>query len=198
MTSKVAGQNLIPFFDKWGLFANDATREKIEKLNLPKLEKEIWLSTDSNPIREKQTELYEVPYGEPNNEKIQNVVIGTTYDEKKAKELVQNLGKGVKTTGVIIQGKPEVGEKTVKVEIIDEKGNKNLIPVVVNVSYGDSLVFKGLNYIDDGDVKSIVTLQHDQKKFSAMANSNQVHSYFKEDTYFEFVLLGSNGKEKRK
>ena len=52
MTSKVAGQNLIPFFDKWGLFANDATREKIEKLNLPKLEKEIWLSTDSNPIRE--------------------------------------------------------------------------------------------------------------------------------------------------
>lgn len=198
MTSKVAGQNLIPFFDKWGLFANDATREKIEKLNLPKLEKEIWLSTDSNPIREKQTELYEVPYGEPNNEKIQNVVIGTTYDEKKAKELVQNLGKGVKTTGVIIQGKPEVGEKTVKVEIIDEKGNKNLIPVVVNVSYGDSLVFKGLNYIDDGDVKLIVTLQHEQKKFSAMANSNQVHSYFKEDTYFEFALLGSNGKEKKK
>ena len=48
MTSKVAGQNLIPFFNKWGLSANDATREKIEKLNLPKLEKEIWLSTDSN------------------------------------------------------------------------------------------------------------------------------------------------------
>ncbi|GMR63506.1 putative mucin/carbohydrate-binding domain-containing protein [Bacillus sp. MN7755] len=196
MTSKVAGQNLIPFFDKWGLFANDATREKIEKLNLPKLEKEIWLSTDSNPIREKQTELYEVPYGEPNNEKIQNVVIGTTYDEKKAKELVQNLGKGVKTTGVIIQGKPEVGEKTVKVEIIDEKGNKNLIPVVVNVSYGDSLVFKGLNY--DTNIKSIVTMQHDQKKFSATADVNQVHHYFKEDTYFEFSLLDQNGNEKKK
>ncbi|MGM2766553.1 putative mucin/carbohydrate-binding domain-containing protein [Bacillus sp. PGP15] len=196
MTSKVAGQNLIPFFDKWGLFANDATREKIEKLNLPKLEKEIWLSTDSNPIREKQTELYEVPYGEPNNEKIQNVVIGTTYDEKKAKELVRNLGEGVKTTGVIIQGKPEVGEKTVKVEIIDEKGNKNLIPVVANVGYGDSLVFKGLNY--DTNIKSIVTLQHDQKKFSATADSNPVHYYFKEDTYFELSLLDQNGNEKKK
>ncbi|PDZ47185.1 putative mucin/carbohydrate-binding domain-containing protein [Bacillus wiedmannii] len=196
MTSKVAGQNLIPFFDKWGLFVNDATREKIEKLNLPKLEKEIWLSTDSNPIREKQTELYEVPYGEPNNEKIQNVVIGTTYDEKKAKELVRNLGEGVKTTGVIIQGKPEVGEKTVKVEIIDEKGNKNLIPVVANVGYGDSLVFKGLNY--DTNIKSIVTLQHDQKKFSATADSNPVHYYFKEDTYFEFSLLDQNGNEKKK
>ncbi|MBG9617902.1 putative mucin/carbohydrate-binding domain-containing protein [Bacillus cereus] len=196
MTSKVAGQNLIPFFDKWGLIANDATREKIEKLNLPKLEKEIWLSTDSNPIREKQIELYEVPYGEPNNEKIQNVVIGTTYNEKKAKELVQNLGEGVKTTGVIKQGKPEVGEKTVKVEIIDEKGNKNLIPVVANVSYGDSLVFKGLNY--DNNIKSIVTLQHDQKKFSAIADSNPVHYYFKEDTYFEFSLLDQNGNEKKK
>ncbi|MDA1760346.1 M60 family metallopeptidase [Bacillus cereus] len=196
MTSKVAGQNLIPFFDKWGLIANDATREKIEKLNLPKLEKEIWLSTDSNPIREKQIELYEVPYGEPNNEKIQSVVIGTTYNEKKAKELVQNLGEGVKTTGVIKQGKSEVGEKTVKVEIIDEKGNKNLIPVVANVSYGDSLVFKGLNY--DTNIKSIVTLQHDQKKFSAIADSNLVHYYFKEETYFEFSLLDQNGNEKKK
>ncbi|UYX51801.1 M60 family metallopeptidase [Bacillus thuringiensis] len=196
MTSKVAGQNLIPFFEKWGLSTNDATREKIGKLSLSNLEKEIWLSTDSNPIREKQTELYEVPYGEPNNTKIQNVVVGTTFDEKKANELVQNLGEGVKTTGVIMHDKPELGEKTVKVEIIDEKGNKNLIPVVVNVGYGDSLVFKGLNY--STDIKSIVTLQHDQKKFSATADSNQVHYYFKEDAYFEFTLLDPNGNEKKK
>ncbi|MGH0457791.1 putative mucin/carbohydrate-binding domain-containing protein [Bacillus paranthracis] len=196
MTSKLAGQNLTPFFEKWGLTPKDDTRDKIEKLNLLKLEKEIWLSTDSNPIREKQTGLYEVPYGEPNDTKIQNVEIGTTYDEKKAKKLVQNLGKGVKTTGVIMQDKPEVGEKTVKVEIMDEKGNKNFIPVVVNIGYGDSLVFKGLNY--DTNIKSIVTLQHDQKKFSAMADSNPVHYYFKEDTYFEFSLLGQNGNEKKK
>ncbi|HFH8171720.1 TPA: hypothetical protein ACGNCY_002349, partial [Streptococcus agalactiae] len=110
------------------------------------------------------TELYEVPYGEPNNEKIQNVVIGTTYDEKKAKELVRNLGEGVKTTGVIIQDKPEVGEKTVKVEIVDRKGNKNFIPVVVNVGYGDSLLVYGLNYTGEGDLKSTVTLHHGTKK----------------------------------
>ncbi|WJE70537.1 putative mucin/carbohydrate-binding domain-containing protein [Bacillus albus] len=196
MTSKVAGQNLIPFFDKWGLFANDATREKIEKLNLPKLEKEIWLSTDSNPIREKQTELYEVPYGEPNNEKVQNVVIGTTYDEKKAKELVRNLGEGVKTTGVIIQDKPEVGEKTVKVEIIDEKGNKNLITVLVNIGYGDSLLVYGLGY-RDGDLKSIVTLHHDTKKFSATDTKNLIHDYFKDEKYFEFTLYDKDGREKK-
>ncbi|MRC28379.1 wall-associated protein [Bacillus thuringiensis] len=197
MTSKVAGQNLIPFFDKWGLFANDATREKIEKLNLPKLEKEIWLSTDSNPIREKQTELYEVPYGEPNNEKIQNVVIGTTHDEKKAKELVQNLGEGVKTTGVIMQDKPEVGEKTVKVEIVDGKGNKNFIPVVVNVGYRDSLLVYGLNYTGEGDLKSTVTLHHGTKKFSATDTKNLIHDYFQGEKYFEFTLYDKEGKKKK-
>ncbi|MCH4569287.1 putative mucin/carbohydrate-binding domain-containing protein [Bacillus sp. ES1-5] len=197
MTSKVAGQNLIPFFDKWGLFANDATREKIEKLNLPKLEKEIWLSTDSNPIREKQIELYEVPYGEPNNEKIQNVVIGATYDEKKAKELVQNLGEGVKTTGVIMQDKPEVGEKTVKVEIVDGKGNKNFILVVVNVGYGDSLLVYGLNYTGEGDLKSTVTLHHGTKKFSATDTKNLIHDYFKDEKYFEFTLYDKEGREKK-
>ncbi|HHK5548042.1 MULTISPECIES: putative mucin/carbohydrate-binding domain-containing protein [Bacillus] len=197
MTSKVAGQNLIPFFDKWGLFANDATREKIEKLNLPKLEKEIWLSTDSNPIREKQTELYEVPYGEPNNEKIQNVVIGTTHDEKKAKELVQNLGEGVKTTGVIMQDKPEVGEKTLKVEIVDGKGNKNFIPVVVNVGYGDSLLVYGLKYTGEGDLKSTVTLHHGTKKFSATDTKNLIHDYFQDEKYFEFTLYDKEGKKKK-
>ncbi|MGG0180703.1 putative mucin/carbohydrate-binding domain-containing protein [Bacillus tropicus] len=197
MTSKVAGQNLIPFFDKWGLSANDATREKIEKLNLPKLEKEIWLSTDSNPIREKQIELYEAPYGEPNNEKIQNIVIGTTYDEEKAKELVQNLGEGVKTTGVIMQDKPEVGEKTVKVEIVDGKGNKNFIPVVVNVGYGDSLLVYGLNYTGGGDLKSTVTLHHGTKTFSATDTKNLIHDYFKDEKYFEFTLYDKEGREKK-
>ena len=197
MTSKVAGQNLIPFFDKWGLSANDATREKIEKLNLPKLEKEIWLSTDSNPIREKQIELYEAPYGEQNNEKIQNIVIGTTYDEEKAKELVQNLGEGVKTTGVIMQDKPEVGEKTVKVEIVDGKGNKNFIPVVVNVGYGDSLLVYGLNYTWGGDLKSTVTLHHGTKTFSATDTKNLIHDYFKDEKYFEFTLYDKEGREKK-
>ncbi|MDA1536796.1 putative mucin/carbohydrate-binding domain-containing protein [Bacillus cereus group sp. TH254-2LC] len=197
MTSKVAGQNLIPFFNKWGLSANDATREKIEKLNLPKLEKEIWLSTDSNPIREKQIELYEAPYGEPNNEKIQNIVIGTTYDEEKAKELVQNLGEGVKTTGVIMQDKPEVGEKTVKIEIVDGKGNKNFIPVVVNVGYGDSLLVYGLNYTGGGDLKSTVTLHHGTKTFSATDTKNLIHDYFKDEKYFEFTLYDKEGREKK-
>ena len=60
------------FFEEWGLTPNDDIREKIENQKLPKLEKEIWKATDSNDIREKQVELYKVPYGEPANE-VQNL-----------------------------------------------------------------------------------------------------------------------------
>ncbi|WP_277751936.1 putative mucin/carbohydrate-binding domain-containing protein, partial [Bacillus wiedmannii] len=90
----------------------------------------------------------------------------------------------------------KLGEQKVKVETKDRFGNKKVTEVPVEVIYGDSLVFKGLNY--STDIKSIVTLQHNQKKFSATADSKQVHHYFKEETYFEFTLLDQNGNEKKK
>lgn len=49
-TSKVAKQNLLPFFDKWGLKATDETRQKVEGLNLQLLTAPIWEATDSKPV----------------------------------------------------------------------------------------------------------------------------------------------------
>lgn len=50
-TSKVAQQNSLPFFDKWGLIATPETRQKIEELNMPTLVAPIWESTDSKPVK---------------------------------------------------------------------------------------------------------------------------------------------------
>ena len=174
MTSKVAGQNLVPFFEKWGLSANDDTREKIEKLNLPKLEKEIWKATDSNDIREKQVEAYAIPYGEPSSE-VQNLVVGTEFDEKEASKLVQNLGEDVKVTGKIIWPKLENGKQKVLVEIVDNKGNKNLITVPVNSRYGDAMVVKGFG----DEVSSVITLLHNEKKIDVDFSVNALHHRFK-------------------
>lgn len=44
--SKVAKQNLLPFFDKWGIIATSETRQKIEALNVPTLTAPIWEATD--------------------------------------------------------------------------------------------------------------------------------------------------------
>ncbi|MEF7636251.1 M60 family metallopeptidase [Bacillus thuringiensis] len=49
--SKVAKQNLIPFFEKWGLRPNNDTIQKIAALGYPILTAEIWKGTDSNPIK---------------------------------------------------------------------------------------------------------------------------------------------------
>ncbi|MEK4620217.1 putative mucin/carbohydrate-binding domain-containing protein [Bacillus sp. FSL K6-0273] len=49
--SKVAKQNLIPFFEKWGLRPNNDTIQRVAALGYPVLTAEIWKGTDSNPIK---------------------------------------------------------------------------------------------------------------------------------------------------
>ncbi|ARO66313.1 S-layer domain protein [Bacillus cereus] len=49
--SKVAKQNLIPFFEEWGLRPNNDTIQKVAALGYPILTAEIWKGTDSNPIK---------------------------------------------------------------------------------------------------------------------------------------------------
>ncbi|UIJ65944.1 M60 family metallopeptidase [Bacillus cereus] len=193
MTSKVAGQNLIPFFEEWGLTPNDDIREKIEKSKLPKLEKEIWKATDSNDIREKQVELYKVPYGEPANE-VQNLLVGTDSDENEASKLVRNLGENVKVTGKIVWPKLENGKQEVLVEIGDEKGNKNSIPVQVNGFYDDSIVFQGLS----DDVMSTVTLHRNKKKLNVNFTNNEIHYRFEKEEYMGLTLYDRNGIEKKR
>ncbi|GAB6560094.1 putative mucin/carbohydrate-binding domain-containing protein [Bacillus cereus] len=193
MTSQVAGQNLIPFFEEWGLTPNDDIREKIEKSKLPKLEKEIWKATDSNDIREKQVEPYKVPYGEPANE-VQNLLVGTDSDENEASKLVRNLGENVKVTGKIVWPKLENGKQEVLVEIWDEKGNKNSIPVQVNGFYDDSIVFQGLS----DDVMSTVTLHHNKKKLNVNFTNNEIHYRFEKEEYMGLTLYDRNGIEKKR
>ncbi|OQR54196.1 putative mucin/carbohydrate-binding domain-containing protein [Bacillus sp. CDB3] len=192
MTSKVAGQNLIPFFEEWGLTPNDETRAKIEKLNLPKLEKEIWKATDSNDIREKQVAPYEIPYGEASNV-VQDLVVGTDFDENLASKLVQNLGENVKVTGKIIWPKLENGKQEVLVEIEDNKGIKNVITVPVNARYGDAMVVKGFG----NELNSVITLLHNEKKIDVDFSVNAFHHRFKNEKYVEITVYDKEGNEKK-
>ncbi|MGN4614600.1 putative mucin/carbohydrate-binding domain-containing protein [Bacillus cereus group sp. MYBK71-2] len=192
MTSKVAGQNLIPFFKEWGLTPSDETREKIEKLNLPKLEKEIWKATDSNDIREKQVDAYVIPYGEPSSE-VQNLLVGTDFDEEQAGKLVQNLGENVKVTGKIIWPKLEDGKQEVLVEIEDNKGNKNVIIVPVNARYEDAMVVKGFG----NEVNSVITLLHNEKKIDVDFSVNALHHRFKNEKYVEITVYDKEGNQKK-
>ncbi|PES37948.1 M60 family metallopeptidase [Bacillus thuringiensis] len=50
-TSKIAKQNVLPFFDKWGLKATQETKQKVEALNNPTLIAPIWEATDAKPVK---------------------------------------------------------------------------------------------------------------------------------------------------
>ncbi|EEM45354.1 hypothetical protein bthur0005_47520 [Bacillus thuringiensis serovar pakistani str. T13001] len=193
MASKVAEQNLVPFFEKWGLSPNDEVREKIEKLNVPKLEKEIWKATDSNSIREKQVKPYGgLPYGEASNV-VQNLIVGADFDENLASSLVQNLGENVKVTGRIMWPDLEAGNRAVLVEIEDEKGQKNFISVPINSLYGDTMVFKGYG----NKVNSVITLLYNEKKLNVSFVGKEFHERFKNEKYVGITLYDKDGNEKK-
>ncbi|MDA2630675.1 M60 family metallopeptidase [Bacillus cereus] len=191
MASKASGQNLISYFAKWGLHAEPDTIEKVNKLQLPEPKNEIWLSRDSNPIREKQVEAYKVPYGEAVNT-VPDILIGTEFDEKKASELVKNLGANVKTTGKIVWPKQENGKQTVNVEIVDAEGNVNAIPVPVNVVYGDSMAFKTY-----WNTNGVLTLRHEDKKFNMTLVRNILNHSYRDKKYVGVTIYDANGNEKK-
>jgi len=191
MASKASGQNLISYFAKWGLHAEEDTVEKVNKLQLPEPKNEIWLSRDSNPIREKQVEAYKVPYGEAVNT-VPDIFIGTEFDEKKASELVQNLGEGVKVTGKIAWPKQENGKQIVNVEIVDAEGNVNAIPVPVNVVYGDSMAFKTY-----WNTNSVLTLDHKDKKFNTTLVRNILNHSYRDQKYVSVTIYDADGNEKK-
>lgn len=191
MASKAAGQNLMPYFAKWGLYAEADIKEKVNKLQLPEPKKEIWLSRDSNPIREKQVETFKVPYGEAVNT-VPDILIGTTFDENKASELVQNLGVNVKVTGEIVWPKQENGKQIVNVEIVDAEGNVNTIPVPVNVLYGDSMVFE-----TNWNTNAVLTLRHEDKKFNMTLVREILEHNYRNKKYLSITIYDAKGNEKK-
>ena len=148
---------------------------KVEKLQLPEPKtkygyREIMLLFARNKLNH-----IKVPYGEPVNT-VPDVVIGTGSGEEldeKASELVRNLGGNVKVSGKIRWSKQEAGKQIVYVEIIDENGNVNSIPVSVNGVYGDSMLFKTY-----WNTNSVLTLNHNEKKFNTTLVRNILnHNY---------------------
>ncbi|WP_434609200.1 putative mucin/carbohydrate-binding domain-containing protein [Bacillus paranthracis] len=193
--SKVAGQNLISYFEKWGLHAEPYTVEKVGKLQLPEPKNEIWLSRDSAPIRETLVKPYKAPYGEAVSA-VPDVLIGTgsgeELDEKKASELVKNLGENVKVSGKIRWSKQESGKQIVYVEIIDENGNVNSVPVTVNGVYGDSMLFKTY-----WNTNSVLTLNHEHKKFNTTLVRNILEHSYRNQKYIGVTIYDANGNEKK-
>ncbi|KFM91618.1 viral enhancin family protein [Bacillus cereus ATCC 4342] len=122
----------------------------------------------------------------------QKVVIGTNSETLDAKNFVEvKDGEVIGFVGKLDTSK--IGKQKVKVETKDRFGNKKVTEVPVEVTYGDSIVYQGLSNV----VRSIVTLNHDDKKLHVTSTNEQIHSYFNNELYMGITLYDKNGKEKK-
>ncbi|TKI06847.1 hypothetical protein FC696_21170, partial [Bacillus wiedmannii] len=84
----------------------------------------------------------------------------------------------------------------VKVETKDRFGNKKVTEVTLEVIYGDSIMFFGTSY-GGTNIKSVVTLNHEEKKFSVTDSEGKMHTSFANEKYMEMTVYDKTGKEKR-
>ena len=87
----------------------------------------------------------------------------------------------------------KIGEQKVKIETKDRFGNKQVIEVSLEVTYGDSIAYVGYN----NEIASVVTLKHEEKKLHATDMDEQIHEYFDKEQYMGITLYDQNGKEKQ-
>ena len=127
--------------------------------------------------------------------KPQTVVVGTEIEKLDAKNFVEVKGGEV----VGFAEKPntmKIGKQTVKVETKDRFGNKQITEVPVEVIYGDSIMFFG-TWHDGTNIKSIVTLNHEEKKFSTTDSEGPMHTSFADEKYMGMNVYDKDGKEKK-
>ncbi len=124
--------------------------------------------------------------------KPQTVVIGTEVEKLDAKNFVEV--KGGEVIGFVEKlDTSKIGKQTVKVETKDRFGNKQVTEVPVEVTYGDSIVYQGVSNV----TRSIVTLNHDEKKLHATFTNDTIHYRFVNEQYISLTIYDGNGKEKK-
>ena len=122
----------------------------------------------------------------------QQVVIGTNRETLDAKNFVEvQGGEVVGFVGEIDTTK--IGQQKVKVETKDRFGNKKVTEVPVEVTYGDSLVYQGVSDV----TRSIVTLNHAEKKLHATFTNEEIHYRFVNEQYIGLTIYDQNGNKKK-
>ncbi len=120
------------------------------------------------------------------------MVIGTNSETLDAKKFVEvKGGEVVGFVGMLDTSK--ISKQTAKVETKDRFGNKKVTVVPVEVTYGDSIVYQGVSNV----TRSIVTLNHDEKKLHATFTNDTIHYRFVNEQYIGLTIYDGNGNEKK-
>lgn len=196
MTSKLVNQNLIPFFEKWGINADSKTKQIVNKY--PKLTKEIWNNIfdghyDKNAIVEQQLPIYQPVQGV----KITGFLQKSVGEEFLTSEIKNNVT--VKDNLIIsnvdnisYQQPYFLDEKSIAGNFVvtDKKNtliaNKYQIKVTLNLE--NSILLQGIGY-DYGQYRAIINLNQTKNTFFIGYNHEEIHCYFENEPYISITIF---------
>jgi LPXTG-motif cell wall-anchored protein len=214
MTSLTAKRNLLPYFDRWRFTITDETREKVEALNLPPLEKEIWKDIFATEEEEKagtyrildSMSSYTVPVGEL-KETTMTVPFEDIFNTKVLSTAVNRVySMPIDSSTWIVSGDAlpvglNFGEGQGVINLQNEASVNNKLMFPVNVTAGNTYVMSGqkgryaiLGY--DSSAKKLVSKGSSDKILQNLPNNTypkiKIYDKSMSTVKKEVVGLGSN------
>ncbi|MTD38299.1 hypothetical protein GIX45_06625 [Erwinia sp. CPCC 100877] len=156
MTSLTAKRNLLPYFDHWRFTVTDETRAKMEELNLPPLEKEIWKDIFATEEEEQagtyrildSMSSYNLPVGELNELSL-SVPFESIYDIEQLRSVVKRVySTPTNSPTTIVSGDAlpqglNFGDTQGAITIENQDGISNKLMFPINVTAGNAYVMSG-------------------------------------------------------
>lgn len=199
MTSKLVGQNLIPFFEKWGIKANKNTKQIVSKY--PNFTKEIWNNIidghyDKFAIVEHQLPTYQPVQGV----KITGFVEKNIGDKILSNEIKQHI---IMQDNLIINNINSISyqepyfldSKSIAANFIVIDNSKPLIAnkyqIEVKLNLENSILLEGIGY-DWKQYRAIINLNQTRKTFFIGYNNEKNHDYFQNQSYIKITIKDDN------
>lgn len=199
--SEITKRNLKDFFDKWGLIADQDTINTFNKYPKPSVDiTENLLPGNENDIVDYIVDYTNIPTASPKDGVTH--VLGNSSNDYNLHDLIdietlENLPSKTKngiSANIIV--KNSVFKNTgIYVELENDEGGKNIIPVSVKNEYGNALSIEG----DPNSERLVLTLQKDSKTietFTDEANTKPIRSGT--GLFMTATVYDQNGKELKK
>lgn len=199
LTSKAANRNLLPYFDAWRFTVSAETRAKVEALNLPTLEKEIWkdlLATSeeeaAGTYRIDSVQPYSVPNVTPSSE-MQTV----KFEQSRYVDFSgHNFYSEPYASKVTVEERPlEVnkefyfGPTEVDVYVKNDFNVSNILKVPLNVTPGNGIVFSGQH-----GRYAVMGYDKETKQIIAQGNSKKILTNIPNTIYPYIRIIDQSGQ----
>lgn len=198
VTSKTVNRNLIPFFEKWGIHANEQTIKDVAEY--PMLTTDIWNNMFDNHVDDKTIIDYKLDKYNPlsgvtvKENTLLDLNVGDRIDQDAVKNSLENVASDMEINEIADpnwnlvnwNNQNNINFATVSVSQPNKIGNKYLIPTKITANNSIRALGLGDTY------QGIFGLNTSEKKFFVSPKNSGMHSYFKGKPYITVSVSDTN------